>query len=183
MPVHSYTPKMLPVPSSRPIASCLGSAQDALVDARLAGQIEDLYRRDGDRLWRALLAYAGDREIASDAAAEAFAQLVRRSGAIREPERWLWKAAFKIATGELKERGRRIHVQIEGSYELEAPALDLVAALGELSEKQRAAVVLHDAAGYTNKEIAVIIGSTPAAVKVHVARARRRLRQRLGDDA
>jgi RNA polymerase sigma-70 factor (ECF subfamily) len=156
--------------------------QDALVDARLTGDIEDLYRRQGERLWRSLLAYAGDREIASDAAAEAFAQLVRRGDAVRDPERWLWRSAFKIAAGELKERGRRTRVEVEASYEMEVPAVDLVVALGELSDKQRAAVVLHDAVGYTSKEIAAIIGSTPAAVKVHVARARRRLRQRLEDD-
>jgi RNA polymerase sigma-70 factor, ECF subfamily len=156
--------------------------QDALVDARLTGDVEDLYRRQGERLWRSLLAYSGDREIASDAAAEAFAQLVRRGDAVRDPERWLWRSAFKIAAGELKERGRRTRIEVEPSYEMEVPAVDLVIALGELSDKQRAAVVLHDAVGYTNKEIAAIIGSTQAAVKVHVARARRRLRQRLEDD-
>ena len=74
-------------------------------------------------------------------------------------------------------------LQTEGSYEMEAPARDLVIALASLSEKQRAAVVLHDAAGYPNKEVAAIIGSTTAAVKVHVARARRRLRELLGDEA
>jgi predicted RNA polymerase sigma factor len=35
--------------------------------------IERLYREEGSRLWWALLAYTGDREVASDAAAEAFA--------------------------------------------------------------------------------------------------------------
>jgi RNA polymerase sigma-70 factor (ECF subfamily) len=156
--------------------------QDAQVDAQVAGEIERLYRQQGDRLWRSLLAYTGDREIASDAAAEAFAQLIRRGDGVREPERWLWRSAFRIAAGELKERGRSIVIDVETSYEMETPALDLLAALRELSDKQRASVVLHDAAGYTNKEVAEIIGSTPAAVKVHVARGRRRLRQRLGDD-
>jgi len=156
---------------------------DALVDAQVTGEIEGLYRREGERLWRSLLAYAGDPEIASDAAAEAFAQLIRRGEAVRDPERWLWRSAFRIAAGELKERGRRMRIEVEGIYEMEVPALDLVVALRELSDKQRAAVVLHDAVGYTNREVAAIIGSTPAAVKVHVARARRRLRQRLEDEA
>jgi RNA polymerase sigma-70 factor, ECF subfamily len=167
---------------SPPLASYRGNVQDALVDARVAGRIEGLYRRDGDRLWRSLLAYTGDREIASDAAAEAFAQLIRRGDAVREPQRWLWRSAFRIAAGELKERGRTALIDVETSYEMQEPALDLVVALRELSDKQRASVVLHDAAGYTSKEVAAIIGSTPAAVKVHVARGRRRLRQRLGDD-
>ena len=145
-------------------------------------ELERIYREQGERMWRSLLAFSGDPEIASDAIAEAFAQALRRGSKIRDPERWLWRAAFRIAAGELKERGRLMPLQTEGSYEMEAPARDLVIALASLSEKQRAAVVLHDAAGYPNKEVAAIIGSTTAAVKVHVARARRRLRELLEDE-
>jgi DNA-directed RNA polymerase specialized sigma24 family protein len=43
--------------------------------ARLAAPdaVETVYRQDGDRLWRALYAFAGDADLASDAVAEAFA--------------------------------------------------------------------------------------------------------------
>ena len=157
--------------------------QDALVGEEGSVELERIYREQGERMWRSLLAFSGDPEIASDAVAEAFAQALRRGSKIRDPERWLWRAAFRIAAGELKERGRLMPLQTEGSYEMEAPARDLVIALASLSEKQRAAVVLHDAAGYPNKEVAAIIGSTTAAVKVHVARARTRLRELLGDEA
>jgi DNA-directed RNA polymerase specialized sigma24 family protein len=40
-----------------------------------SAEIERLYREGGDRMWRAVLAFAGDPEIASDAVAEAFAQV------------------------------------------------------------------------------------------------------------
>ena len=70
---------------------------------------------------------------------------------------------------------------IERTYEMEEPARELVAALAMLSERQRAAVVLHHAVGYPVREVASIIGSTPAAVKVHLMRARRRLRELLGE--
>ena len=45
-------------------------------DLQVSGvsDLERLYQESGDRLWWALFAYAGDREIASDAAAEAFRQ-------------------------------------------------------------------------------------------------------------
>ena len=66
--------------------------------------IEALYRQDGDRLWRALLAYDGDPDVASDAVAEAYAQLLRRGGAVRDPQAWVWRAGFRIAAGELKRR-------------------------------------------------------------------------------
>lgn len=144
--------------------------------------LERLYREQGKRMWRAVLAFSGDPEVASDAVAEAFAQALRRGDEIREPERWLWRAAFRIAAGDLKERGRRVPAVREESYEMEEPARELVAALQKLSEKQRAAVVLHHAAGYPASEVAEIIGSTSAAVRVHLMRGRRRLRELLEDE-
>ena len=133
-------------------------------------------------MWRALLAFSGDPEVASDALAEAFAQVLRRGDEVEDPERWVWRAAFRIASGELKERRKRPVAETIASYEMEEPAHDLVVALSQLSEKQRASVVLHDAAGYPAKAVAKIVGSTEAAVRVHLMRGRRRLRELLSDD-
>lgn len=156
--------------------------RDALVGVSRGAELERLYREQGGRMWRAVLAFAGDPEVASDAVAEAFAQALRRGSEIHSPERWLWRAAFRIAAGELKERGRRSMASEEGSYEMEEPARELMAALEKLSEKQRAAVVLHHAGGYPVREIAAIIGSTSGAVKVHLSRGRKKLRELLKDD-
>jgi RNA polymerase sigma-70 factor (ECF subfamily) len=145
-------------------------------------RLERLYREQGDRMWRAVLAFAGDPEVASDAIAEAFAQALRRGDAIRDPERWIWRTVFLVASGELKARARTVPLEREGVYEMEEPARELVAALARLSERQRAAVVLHHAAGYPVREVASIIGSTPAAVKVHLLRGRRRLRELLKEN-
>ena len=145
-------------------------------------RIERLYRKRGDRIWRGLLAFSGDPDIASDAVAEAFAQVLRRGDEVRDPERWVWRAAFRIAAGELKERRKYELIGVAGSYEMEEPARDLVVALATLSERQRAAVVLHDAAGYPAREVAKIVGSTEAAVRVHLMRGRRRLRDLLKED-
>lgn len=142
-------------------------------------RLERLYREQGDRMWRAALAFAGDPEVASDAVAEAFAQALRRGDAIRDAERWVWRTIFRVAAGELKARARTVPLERKGAYEMEEPARELVAALARLSERQRAAVVLHHAAGYPVREVASIIGSTPAAVKVHLLRGRRRLRELL----
>lgn len=146
------------------------------------GRIERLYRERGDRIWRGLLAFAGDPEVASDALAEAFAQVLRRGDEVRDPERWIWRTAFRIAAGELKERRKSEVLGTAGSYEMEEPARDLVVALAALSERQRASVVLHDAAGYPAREVAMIVGSTEAAVRVHLMRGRRRLRELLRED-
>jgi RNA polymerase sigma-70 factor (ECF subfamily) len=145
-------------------------------------RIERLYRERGDRIWRGLLAFSGDPDIASDAVAEAFAQVLRRGDEVRDPERWVWRAAFRIAAGELKERRKYELIGVAGSYEMEEPARDLVVALATLSERQRAAVVFHDAAGYPAREVAKIVGSTEAAVRVHLMRGRRRLRDLLKED-
>lgn len=133
-------------------------------------------------MWRAVLAFADDSEVASEAVTEAFAQALRRGDEIRDPERWLWRAAFRIAAGELKGRSLRTSMVPEGSYEMEEPARELVAALAKLSDKQRSSVVLHHAAGYPVNEVAEIIGSTSAAVRVHLMRGRRRLRELLEDE-
>jgi RNA polymerase sigma-70 factor (ECF subfamily) len=62
------------------------------------------------------------------------------------------------------------------------PASDLIEALRKLSPKQRAAVVLHHVGGYSAAEIASILGSTRAAVKVHLSQGRKRLRMILEED-
>jgi RNA polymerase sigma-70 factor (ECF subfamily) len=146
-----------------------------------SASVENLYRRDGERLWRALLLYSGDREVASDAVAEAFAQLLRRGDAVRAPDRWVWKAAFRVAAGELKSsRDRRRGV----AHLIPVAAGDngrVADALLKLSPHQRSAIVLHYFSGYTYKEVATIIGSTPSAVSVHITRGRRRLRTLLED--
>jgi DNA-directed RNA polymerase specialized sigma24 family protein len=103
--------------------------------------LEAVYRRDGGRIWRAVLMYAGNREVASDAVAEAFAQALSRGDAIRDPGRWVWRAAFRIAAGDLKERRKRIDAAEERYEHSELPLL-LREALARLSPKQRAAVVL-----------------------------------------
>ncbi len=133
-------------------------------------------------MWQAALAFAGDPEVASDAVAEAFAQALRRGSAIRDLERWIWRAVFRIAAGTLKERRRSLPLIADRSYELPEPTGELVSALARLSEKQRAAVVLHHAGGYPVKEVAAILGSSPAAVRVHLMRARRRLRDLLREE-
>ncbi len=149
----------------------------------MRGDLGDLYRQDGERLWRAVFAYAQDREVANDAVAEAFAQCIRRGDAVADPKAWVWRAAFRIAAGELKERGREVHTTIEESYEMPDDAGSLLAALRLLPPKQRAAMVLRHYAGYPTSEIATMLGSSAATVRVHLSRARRRLRQLLEESS
>jgi RNA polymerase sigma-70 factor (ECF subfamily) len=154
--------------------------QDVIVDAKR--DLEQLYREHGNRLWWALVAFSGDREIASDAESEAFAQALRRGEAIRDPLAWVWRAAFRIAAGELKRRGHVAATFADASYELPEPAAHVTQALRQLPPQQRAAVVLHYYADKPIREIAELLGTSSSTVAVHLHRGRNRLRDLLGDD-
>src|SRR5262245_22747027 len=94
-------------------------------------------------IWRALVAWSRDPDLSSDAVSEAFAQALGRGDAIEAPERWVWKAAFRIAAGELASRRRERSARHlpEPPDELPEPVADLVAALRTLSPNQRTAAV------------------------------------------
>jgi RNA polymerase sigma factor (sigma-70 family) len=135
------------------------------------------FREGGPKLWRSLLAFTGDPDLASDAMAEAYAQLLARGAAVEEHERWVWRAAFRIAAGELKDRRRRTaNVAAVESYEMPEPALDLIRALGDLSPNQRAVAVLRLYVDLPTREVARILGIGQGTVRVHLSQARRRLR-------
>jgi DNA-directed RNA polymerase specialized sigma24 family protein len=88
-----------------------------------------VYREDAPRLWRAMFVFTGDREAANDVVAEAFAQCLRRGAEVRTPVLWVWKAAFRIAAGELRDSRRTDAWTPEAAAENEIPDLDLLAAL------------------------------------------------------
>ena len=144
--------------------------------------VEAVYRADAERLWRAVYAYAGDAEIASDAVAEAFAQLLRRGAAVRDPAAWAWRTAFRIAAGALKVRGAAAPTPFGLDAHVDRYAdPDLLVALGRLSQAQRAAVILFYYADLPIREIADRLGTNGLVVRANLSRGRRRLRQLLGD--
>jgi RNA polymerase sigma-70 factor (ECF subfamily) len=153
-----------------------------LTKGPVATELESLYAEHGKWLWRSVLAYAGDPEVASDSVAEAFTQALRRGGEIRSALPWIWKTAFRVAAGELKARRRHSELTTETVDETGPFAHELLSCLAALSQKQRGALVLHYYGGYAPREIASILGSTPAAVRVHLHRGRQRLRDMLEED-
>jgi RNA polymerase sigma-70 factor, ECF subfamily len=157
--------------------------QDALVTTVSGDAVARLYREQGAKLWRSLFAYTGDRELASDALAEALAQALGRAEAIESLDRWVWRAAFRIAGGELRNRSRQAPMSSSDSrsYEMAEPAVDLIRALTRLSPNQRAVVILHVYADYRTRDVATILGITQTTVRVHLSQARRRLRTLLED--
>jgi RNA polymerase sigma-70 factor, ECF subfamily len=154
--------------------------QDEAVDTGVdRGSVGLLFERESAKLWRSLLLHTADADVASDATAEAFAQLLRRGSAVRDPRAWVWRAAFRIADGELARRHRTAHVDRHDSYEMPEPVVDLVRALGTLPLTQRTAVVLHHLGDLAVADIAAVMGTSRSAVAVHLHRGRRRLRELL----
>ncbi len=147
--------------------------------------MEALYRADAERLWRALYAYAGDAEIASDAVNEAYVQLIGRGDAVRDPAAWVWRTAFLVARGALQARrsgDRGLARDPAADVELDRYAdPDLITALRRLPEAQRAAVILFYYADLPIRQIADRLGTNALAVRANLSRGRRRLRDLLGD--
>lgn len=147
-----------------------------------AAEVGGLYEREGARLWRAVFAYAQDRALTDDAVAEAFAQCLRRGEEVRDPRAWVWRAAFRIAAGELRARRRFQPLAVEPSAVDEFGAVELLRVLARLPGNQRAAAVLHWYAGFDTGEVAEMLGIARGTVRVHLSRARRQLASFLDEE-
>ena len=155
----------------------------ATANTRGAERLRVAWETHKGRLWRAVLAWSGDPDVASDAVAEAFAQAARRGDAVDDVGRWVWRAAFRIAAGMMAAGRRdRTHSAAPESRDADTLPDDVVAlldALERLRPDDRAVVVLAHVGGWAAAEIAALTGSTPGAVRVRLHRARRRLRREL----
>lgn len=105
--------------------------------------------------------------------------MLRRGDAIRDVERWVWRAAFRIAAGELSRPGPHVGTEHDPAV-VDEPLRDLLEQLGGLSEQQRQCVVLHYVGRYEPREIAEILGSTSGSVRVQLHRARASLATSMG---
>jgi RNA polymerase sigma-70 factor (ECF subfamily) len=148
-----------------------------------AGQdrLEQAYREHGADLWRAIYAYSGGRrDVADEAVAEAFAQAGRGLLRIRDLRRWLYRASFRIAAGELKRRELVPRPEAGVVHPVEMTVLMELTRL--LSPAQRRAIVLRGVLGFSSRESAGLMGTTEVAVRVHLHRTRRRLRIMLREE-
>jgi RNA polymerase sigma-70 factor (ECF subfamily) len=136
-------------------------------------------------LWRALVAWGGSTHVADDAVAEAFAQLLRRGDAVDDARAWVWRSAFRIAAGELQRGRREAHDTPALTMATEDPEAEslliVIAALGDLTDQQRAGVVLCDLLGFRAQEAAELLHTTATTIRMQRMRARRHLRRALED--
>jgi RNA polymerase sigma-70 factor, ECF subfamily len=144
-----------------------------------------IWRADGPTLWRAVYAFSGGRrDVADDAVAEAFARAMARDADVRDPRAYVYRIAFRVAGAEMarlrREASDMPEVAVPDPTQNGLP--DLMRALSELTPAQRAAVYLHYRADLPVRQVAYLMGSSSAAVKVHLMRGRRRLAELLGEE-
>jgi RNA polymerase sigma-70 factor (ECF subfamily) len=150
-----------------------------------AVNLEQVFRDAAPGLWQTIYAFAaGRRAVADDAVAEAFARALEHADQIRDPVAWLYRTAFRIAAEDLRRERREPKLESEPDQAATSVAglAALVPALRQLSPAQRGAVVMHYEADLPVEEVARRMGTSAGAVRVHLFRGRRRLRELLGDD-
>lgn len=165
---------------------------------RLAGALDEA----GDRLYSLALRVTRDPDLAADAVQEAFATALEKAASFRGEASlptWLHRIVYTKAVDLLRQRGREDSLPddadelVPADHELaHAPAppdevlgtaqarAALEAAFGELTPLQRAVFELREVEGRPTEDVAAALDLTPGAVRVHLHRARLRLRARLG---
>jgi RNA polymerase sigma-70 factor (ECF subfamily) len=131
---------------------------------------------------------ARDRQLGADIAQEAFVRLLERWDRIESQEHarnFVLRVAVNLAKSHLRRRiaapfgltGPDV-VQRDASDRSDA-WFELVDALGGLTPIQRACVVLVDYADLDSRSAGEVLGVADATVRVHLFRARRKLRAAL----
>lgn len=159
-------------------------------DREAFGALVARYAGQARRVARAVL---GDPDDADDAAQDAFlSALVKleQYDAARPFGPWLMRIVANAAADRRRRRTVRRTEELAPGLAARGPQPDaaaaaaefdarLRAALAELPERRRVAVVLFDVEGYGHAEIAAILGTPEGTVRSDVFHARRFLRDRL----
>jgi RNA polymerase sigma-70 factor (ECF subfamily) len=153
-------------------------------------EFDDFYQTSFRRLTAQLYAMIGSRDEAEECVQEAFVRAwahrrsLSRAGA---PEAWVRTTAYRLAVSRWRRTrlGRRSPDRAHAAP-ITAPPLSethvaLVAALRELPEAQRRAIVLHHLADLPVEAVARELGAPVGTIKARLSRGRTALAALLGD--
>jgi RNA polymerase sigma-70 factor (ECF subfamily) len=152
-----------------------------------AESFERLVANKAERLIRSLTASFLDRELAEDAAQEAFVQLYLHWDEViqkGDPEPWLYRVAFNRCKDHRRAfaRGVRLVQRLVDTKASEAesiewaPTVEFMGVLEHLPSRQRIAAALYYDADFSVADIAAVMGISQGAVNSHLHRARQALR-------
>lgn len=162
--------------------------------------------REGDRLYSLALRVTRDPDLAADAVQSGFAAALAASAGFRGEaalSTWLHRIVYNKAVDLIRRRGREaalsdrdaeelgdddVRLAQAGSLARPDRRLDnaelrraLDRALADLTPLQRAVFEMREEEGLSTEAVAEALDLTPGAVRVHLHRARLRLRARLAD--
>jgi RNA polymerase sigma factor (sigma-70 family) len=180
--------------SSDAMSAPAPDSDEALMERFQAGDrsaFDGLFRRYAAPLTSFLTRLTGSAAAAEDAVQLTFLSVVRSRTQFARGSKvkpWL----YAIASNAARDRFRRTNREQPGVDEPDEVVVDvshgdsglrrrLLAALQQLPEPQREAVVLHRLEGWSFGEIAEAVGSTETAVKVRAFRGTQVLRELLKD--
>jgi RNA polymerase sigma-70 factor (ECF subfamily) len=142
---------------------------------------EALYEREYPRLLRALLAIGGDLGAAEDAVQEAFVRAYKQGlGSLERPGAWLLVVATRILFRDRRRRLTDVAVEtlpaLRDEIDFAVERADLLAALRQLPERQRAVVVARYYYDLTYEEIAKAFSIRSGTVGATLSQALGKLR-------
>lgn len=152
-------------------------------------RFNDAARRYQNMVYRTALHALGSPQDAEDAVQEVFLRLFNHRGAFESEEhlrRWLLRVTVNYSRDVLKSPWRKRRASWEEVPEV--PVLDrpeqaaLYREVMALPEKYRTVLYLFYYEELTVREIGELLGAEPSTVTTRLARARKRLRERLGED-
>jgi RNA polymerase sigma-70 factor, ECF subfamily len=152
-------------------------------------EFERFYAAAFGRIAGQLFVVTGDLQDAEDVTQEAFARASVRWSRLRTydlPEAWVRRVALRLATDRFRQARRRLAALRRLNPEPRVPgvsveALALAEELQALPLAWRKAIVLHHLVGMPVEEAARTLGVPPGTVKTWLARGRRALAARLGE--
>jgi RNA polymerase sigma-70 factor, ECF subfamily len=168
-------------PGSRAHETRTGSAP---VPSEVSISFEDFYEVEHSGLFGALLLVTGSRHEAEELSQEAFLKVWERWHLVQSmanPTGYLYRTALNQSRGRLRRArvaARRMinPVHDKDAFESAEVRRDLAAALGALSRRRRAAVVLTELLQFSPAEAGEVLGIDAASVRRSVSRAKQSLR-------
>ena len=152
---------------------------------------EEFFRERYGEVVRSMRLMVGDHARAEELTQEAFSRACRhwrRVRALDRPVAWVYVVATNEARREWRRDQRAASVTVDDSAPAAddtagsiATALDVRAALAQLTDRQRAAVVLRYVADLPIADIADVMGCAPGTVKATLHQALAHMRIELED--
>lgn len=149
---------------------------------------EQLAKAEHASIVRAAYTVTRDIEVAREVTQDAFADLFVHWHKVRhydKPGAWLRRIAIRKAIKVTERNARQQDLRADAASTTGEPDTDssLLALLGELSPKQRAAIYLRYYEELPVTEVATALGCEPSTASVHLSRGRHRLAELLGNSS